>query len=1443
MSVNQIQKLSAKTQDVLKLAACIGDKFSLDVLAIANKTSRSETAKDLWEALQAELVTPLNSAYKIPLILDLVPQFVESGAVTSAAIAQPQVIYRFLHDRVQQAAYSLIPTAQKQETHLKIGQLLLQHASPEEQKENIFSLVNQLNYGTDLLTCESEKYQLAELNLLAGQKSKASAAYDSALRYLNVGLSLLPPTSWQQQYQLTLALHQEAAEVAFLNGDFKQMYQLTELVLQHTKVPLDTVKVYELRIKTSEVQRELLEAVKLGLKALQILGISLPESPTQSDVEQAIAETSANMADKNIDDLMNLPLITDANKQAALQLLASLIPAAYQSVPELFILMACQQVNLTIQFGNTPFAPSGFADYGIIFCGLLLDIETSYKFGQLALTLLDRLDTGSTRSQTLFKVSTFILPWKHSIRDSLPYLQDAYLSGLESGDLAHAGYAAMYRCQYSYWSSVELKTLEQEMTYYSQAIAQINQETALKWNQIFHQTVLNLLGSSEAPDRLVGTAYDEDQSLPFHIQLNERTLIHYVFLNKLILSYLLGNLNRAVDYAITAEQYIDGTQGLFTVPIFYFYDSLAHLDLYHSTPSTQQQILQRVLANQNKMQNWASHAPMNFQHKLDLVEAEKARILGHNWQASEQYDRAIVGARENGYLQEESLANELAAQFYLSHGREKVAQAYLTESYYGYLRWGAIVKVNDLETKYPHLLAPLLKRAANDVEPSSISSSKSTEENQSFDLATVMRASQALSSEIVLDELLKKLMQIVLQNAGAEQGFLLLEKNGQLLIEASGKVGIDKISVQQSIPVQGVGDRAVPDSSVRHLLPISVINYVARTRESLVLNDASTETIFATDAYIAAQKPKSILCTPILHQGKLTGLLYLENNLTAGAFTQNRLEILQLLSAQAAISIENARLYSDLEEANRTLEAKVAKRTLELQEKNLHLQQEIYERQRAQEAAQVASRAKSEFLANMSHELRTPLNGILGYSQVLKKNKALTEQQQNGVNVIYQCGEYLLTLISDVLDLSKIEARKMELHSSTFHLPKFLENLLEICRIRADQKQITLNYKFLSPLPTCVYADEKRLQQVLLNLLGNAVKFTQTGSVTLKVGYANCWPPASNPEGQALSNQESADNSKLRFQIEDTGIGISPEQLDQIFQPFHRANGAGQRVEGTGLGLAISRQLVQLMGGTIQVKSALGQGSIFWVELDLPESQQTGGLTTIAPRPVIGYHGDRRTVLVVDDKDFNRAVLVDLLQPLGFVVVEAADGQAGLNQALAHQPDVILVDLVMPLMDGFEMTRRIRRTPELRDVIVLAISASVFEFNQRISQVSYCNDFLPKPVREAELLEKLQFYLGLEWIYESETQRIGKASNSELVGFASAPAASLPPVAIPAASELDALLDLALRGDLKGVLVQINQLEYANPQWASFAAQLRQLAKSFKGKQLIELIRHYQAQQ
>ncbi|MBW4546311.1 MAG: AAA family ATPase [Symplocastrum torsivum CPER-KK1] len=1389
LMVNQIQKLSQKAQNVLKLAACIGDKFTLDVLAIVSEKSQSETAKDLWEALQSGLILPLSEAYKIPLAFDL--------EVSPTQQIQPlKVGYKFLHDRVQQAAYCLIPNSLQKETHLKIGQLLLRKTTIEERKNNIFALVNQLNYGSDLLTLDSEKYELAELNLIAGQKAKAATAYESAIRYLKVGLSLLQASSWHQRYELTLALHQEAAEVAFLNGDFEQMEQLAAVVLQQAKTQLDKVKTYEVQIKTCEVQRKLLEAVKLGLQVLDILDVKLPESPTSLDIQQAIKTTTENLAGKGIDDLIHLPPMTDTNKLAAFRLIASLVPAAYQSAPELFILMACQQVNLSVQYGNNPLSASGFADYGVVFSGLLQDIEASYKFGQLALNLLERLAVHETRSQTLFKVATFIIPWKYHVRETLPLLEDAYSSGLECGDLAHTGYSGTNKCQHAYWSGSELKSLEQEMARYSKAIAHIHQEAALTWHQIFHQAVSNLLGFAENPCRLIGEAYNEDQLLPLHIEAKERTATHYIFLNKLILCYLFGEFSQAVENATQAEQYLYGVKGSLVVPLFYFYDSLAQLAIYPSSPHSQQEhLLRKVMNNQEKMRSWADHAPMNFQHKYELVEAEKARVLGEYWQAMDYYDRAIAGAKEQGYIQEEALINELAAKFYFECGREKVAQVYLADAYYGYLRWGATAKVNDLEARYPHIFPQLPKQESQDLEMNRTVSSTTTASVGSLDLAAVIKASQALSGEIALKNLLTKLMRNVMENAGAEVGFLILEKTGQLIIEAS-SFWQGEITVQQSTPVE-----------TSQQLPLSIINYVRSTQENVVLNDASSEGVFTTDSYISNKKTKSILCTPIVHQGKLIGILYLENNLTTSAFTLERLKVLQLLSSQAAISLENARLYNDLEESNRTLEVKVKERTQELQE-------EIRDRKRAEAAAKSANLAKSEFLANMSHELRTPLNGILGYTQILKKDKTLTNQQQNGIGIIHQCGEHLLTLINDILDLSKIEARKMELYPKDFNFAEFLEGIAEICRVRAEQKGTSLLYQTLSPLPKAIRADDKRLRQVLINLLSNAVKFTEEGSITFKVGY-----------------QEG----KLRFQVEDTGVGIAPEQLEEIFLPFQQVGEDRRKTEGTGLGLAISRQLVRMMGGDLKVKSTLGQGSVFWVDLDLPEIPHRADIAKTHKGNIIGFKGSKPKVLVVDDKWANRSVLVNLLEPIGFEVVEAIDGRDGLNKAREFKPNVIFMDLVMNVMDGFEATRRLRMLPDLINVVVIAISASVFNFDQQQSREVGCDDFLPKPVQESDLLEKLRLHLKLEWIYE-ETRDERQAANQANSSSETQNQELIP----PPIKELDILIDLAMRGDLRGIIEQITRLEALEPQWIPFTNHLRQLAKAFKSKQVLEFLKHYQ---
>ena len=474
--------------------------------------------------------------------------------------------------------------------------------------------------------------------------------------------------------------------------------------------------------------------------------------------------------------------------------------------------------------------------------------------------------------------------------------------------------------------------------------------------------------------------------------------------------------------------------------------------------------------------------------------------------------------------------------------------------------------------------------------------------------------------------------------------------------------------------------------------------------------------------------------------------------------------------------------------------------------------------QKAKEAAEVANHAKSEFLANMSHELRTPLNGIFGYTQFLKKDDNLTQEQQDSVKIIYQCGEHLLTLIEDILDLSKIEAQKMELSPTEFHLPNFLKSLADLFQMRAEQKDIAFTYEQLSPLPNGIIADEKRLRQILSNLLSNAIKFTDKGGVKFKVGYLSVH------QKQKTNNQQLT-TKKIRFQVQDTGIGISPHQLAEIFLPFHQVRDSTHVAEGTGLGLGISQKLVQLMDSEIYVSSSIGEGSVFWFDLELPIVAQWQEPPPPPNRRIVGFKGHKRKVLIVDDNRVNRTLLRVLLKPLGFEIKEAVDAEDCLDKAVDFAPDLILMDLVMPKIDGLEATRRLRKLPQLKDTIVIALSASVFKTIQQESLAAGCQYFIPKPVESKQLFYSIPQYLGLEWIYED-------------IGSMKIISPQLDPVtlALLPPSELTTLSEFIKMGDIKGIIDLADKIQKLEPKLEPFSSHIRQLAKGFKLKQLRDFI-------
>ncbi len=670
---------------------------------------------------------------------------------------------------------------------------------------------------------------------------------------------------------------------------------------------------------------------------------------------------------------------------------------------------------------------------------------------------------------------------------------------------------------------------------------------------------------------------------------------------------------------------------------------------------------------------------------------------------------------------------------------------------------------------------------------------------------------QRIRQSLKLDEILNTTVEEVRQ----------LLQNDRVVLFKLCKDGVGRViteSISPGVPAT-VGEE-FPDE----VFPEEIYQYYCQGKPRVVPNIAQDEFAACISEYLQNLGVKSKIVIPILRnsQGGEKANSCLQNPETSlwGVMTahdcsglrqwqQWEIDLLSCLATQIGIAIQQSELYFQLEA-----------QLTELKQAKVALQQ-------AKEAAEVANRAKSEFLANMSHELRTPLNGILGYAQILKKDTNLTGQQKNSLSIIHQCGEHLLTLIEDVLDLSKIEAQKMELYPTEFHLPNFLKCISDLFQMRTQQKDIFFTYKIISPLPQGVNADKKRLRQVLSNLLSNAVKFTDRGGVTFKVGYVR------SSKFSVLSSEleDSTPNSpKIRFQVEDTGIGIESSKLAEIFLPFHQVGDRSRAVEGTGLGLAISQKLVQMMGSEIKVRSTLGKGSVFWFDLDLPEISGWHEPNSSDDRRIVGFKGDKHKVLIVDDYLVNRSFLRDLLEPLGFEILEAVDGQDCLNKAAVFEPDLILMDLVMPGLDGLEATRRLRQLPQLKNMVAIALSANVFESTKQESLAAGCQDFLPKPVQAKQLLESLTVHLGVEWIYEDHESHIGVEPNRDR--------ASVVP---PPPSEIATLFKLVKMGDIVGILDQAEKLEKLDNKLKPFATQVRQLTKGFKLKQLQGIIQQYMA--
>ncbi|QIR36434.1 AAA family ATPase [Tolypothrix sp. PCC 7910] len=970
----QLQKLPVETQEVLKLAACIGNQFDLGTLAIVLEQSETTAAIALWKALQLGLILPQSEVYKF---------YLSGDRADIDTTNNEKATYKFLHDRVQQAAYSLIPNEQKQTTHLTIGQLLLKHTNPTEITDKIFDIVNQFKLSIDLITDYQEQRKLAELALIAGRRAKHATAYAGAVDYYSIARTFLANHNWQDFYELLLAVYTEAVEAAYLNTDFEQMEQLAEIVLKYVNNILDVVPIYETKILACVAKNQLRLGLDIALAVLHDLGIDIPAYPTQEDIGKAMGETHQILVGKEPLELVNLPLMTDARTKAAIRILSSMFGTAYNGCPEMLPLIVSQQVNLSIEYGNTTLSAFAYANYGLILCAFTGAVETSYQFGQLALNLIEQFSAEELRAKITAVFNNFIRHWQDPLQTILESLLAGYQSGLTTGDLEWAVWCIFGYSFQSYCAGKELTELEAELATYGIAIAELKQTTALNYHKAYHQAVLNLLGCSEVPYRLVGNVYNEDVMLPQHQEVNDRPAVYHVQINKVILCYLFGEYEQAIAQATLTEQYLDGVPGLYVSVLLPFYDALAQLAILKSVTEESSHSWQRVQNHQTKLKQYADYAPNNHLHKLHLVEAECCRVSGDSYTAMELYDRAIKGAKENGYLQEEALANELAAKFYLDGGKEKVAAGYMQSAYYCYSRWGAKAKTDDLANRYPDLLRPILQQTSQSWNPletlatlatphisvhasTNITQAVSQSLNTSLDFAAVLKASQSLSSTIHFDELLRQLTQIILQNSGGDRCALILpNSDGNWYLQAIATPDHTELCSQ---PLEGNCN-----------IPVKLIQYVKNTQEVVVIEHLKTD-LPVIDEYLTRQQPQSILCLPILHQGNLIGILYLQNRSTSGVFTSDRILILDFLCTQAAISLENARLYQQIAHYSQNLEAEVEQKTQALNQKAQDLEDTLQHLQKTHAQLIHSEKMSSlgQLVAGIAHEINNPISFIKG---------------------------------------------------------------------------------------------------------------------------------------------------------------------------------------------------------------------------------------------------------------------------------------------------------------------------------------------------------------------------------------------------------------------------------------------------------------------------------
>ncbi len=1159
--MGKLRQLPAGTQHLLRLAACVGSLFPLQLLGtLAGITEVGEVEQGLEPALQEGLL-------------------VRAGPER----------YRFLHDRIQQAAHSLSSEVERKATHLHIGQLLLKTLSPEQMQETIFDVVSQLNAGAELIHSPAERHQVARLNAEAGAKAEAAVAHGAALTYFTAAFALIPGDPWETDPELAFRVRLARGRCEFLSGKLAEARHLVEALQPHARNRADMATALCLKGDICLAAGDIQESLACILDCLARLGFPISPHPTREEVAAAHQEVWTLLGERSIESLIDLPLMTDPDMKGVMGALAALFAKAFVTDQNLLVIDLCRMVSLTLRHGFTDAAVMGFGWLGMMTGTLFRRYREGHALSLLAHAFVERYNLSAYRSNALLGLqcsSYWVQPLSVAQELALSGLQH----GLQSGDFYMASYCCTMSVMNRFAMGHSLDDIYQETASRLEFVRKTGILDPRDMLLLFQAYTQQLRGQARSFSTMSWEGFDEQDFEAKMTPERMSTTRAWYWGVKLRSRFHCGLYHEAREAADRAAELLWSVQGNIFLREFHLYRALTLAACFEeAAPEEQQRALEAIQRHREQLAEWVEHCPENFRAAERMVSGELARLAGRPDEATRAYEEAIRVARESGATHLVGLASELAANFWRTRQAPIVAHAFAREARAAYLHWGAKGKVQQLESLWPNLAA---STASADEDTSSTDSTR-------IDALTVVKTQQAISGEIVLERLVTMLMQAAIENAGAQRGALLLPNGETLSVVASASPG--------SVAVPS-GEGAARE------LPWTLLSYVRRTREPVLIGDASQPHPFSSDPYLARSKARSVLCLPLMRQEQLSGALYLENNLATNAFSPKRLALLGHIASQAAISIENARLYEDvqrakaeLRRANDELEQRVEERTRELKQ----AQARLVDTARAVGMAEVASNV----LHNVGNVLTSAVINLemmqraVGSSRVGRLKQAtllLLSQRESLASFLApkarggHLPDYLDGLADELLSqqmrlLEDMEAMgrhiehiraivqvqqtyaKTSLMAEECDLVQLIEDALRIQTAALDRHGVAI-HRELSPVPR-LKVDKHKVLQILINLLSNA-KYALDG---VAEGERN------------LRVRLGLEGKRVRIQVVDGGMGIAPEAREKLFE-----HGFTTRKEGHGFGLHSSALAAQMLGGRLTLESeGPGKGAVATLELPL----------------------------------------------------------------------------------------------------------------------------------------------------------------------------------------------------------------------------------------------------